>query len=276
MAKKSKFGKRNNMKLGILGCGNMGEAFLQSILAKKIFSAKEILVCDLRKDRREELVKKYKVFTTDKIQELEDQDIILLAIKPQNLRDLPCVKKEKIVISMLVGTSVSKIRTKFSQAKIIRIMPNLGQFVGLGMTGAFWEKESSFSAKEKEVIQMILTSGGKVLALAKEELIDKLSAISGSGPAYFFLFAEKMVEAAIDLGFTIEEAEKLVKQTFIGSAEIIKNKTGSLADWRKKVTSPQGTTEKAVEVFEKENLGEIVFSAIKVAEKRAKELEKEL
>ncbi|MCF7830933.1 pyrroline-5-carboxylate reductase [Candidatus Gracilibacteria bacterium] len=264
------------MKLGILGCGNMGEAFLQSILERKIISLADILVCDLDPKRREVLSRKYDVATTDKVQELVNQELLLLAIKPQNLRDLPVIEKETIIISMLAGTSVSKLKTKFPQAKIVRIMPNLGQFVGLGMTGVFWDKKISFSSTEKEIIQLILTSDAKVLELEKEDLLDKLAAISGSGPAYFLSFAENIVVAAQELGFTEKEAELLVRQTFVGTAKILQeNPEDSLAEWRDKVTSPQGTTAEALRSFKKNDLERIVLSAVRAAEKRAGEINQE-
>lgn len=265
------------MKLGFFGCGNMGEAFLKSIVAKEVFLPRDITVCNREAEKNERLAKVYGVNTTLHAEDLETCDYLILGFKPQNLAEISFTPKQgMVVISMLAGKTIEKIEDRLLNTKIVRIMPNLGQFTGYGVTGVVFHPTMSFAQTEKDIVRDIVESGGKMLLLPNEEKIDQLSTISGSGPAYFFLFAEKLVQAAKKYGFTDTEADILVRQTFLGSAEIAKqNPSDSFADWRKKVTSPKGTTEQAIRIFEEKELGEIVEEAALAALKRTEELAQE-
>lgn len=265
------------MKLGFFGCGNMGEAFLKSILSQKVFESQDIIVCNREAEKNNRLAKQYNVKTTLAPSGLQDCDILMVAFKPQNLAEISFVpRKGMVVVSMLAGKTIEKVQEKFMNTKIVRIMPNLGQFVDFGVTGVVFDPTTNFEDVEREIVFLILESGGKVLELETETRLDQLSTISGSGPAYFFLFAEKLVEAAQKYGFSEEEADLLVRQTFLGSAEIAKqNPDNTFALWREKVTSPKGTTEQAIRVFEEADLGKIVEEAAFAALKRTQELSQE-
>lgn len=261
------------MKLGFLGCGNMGTAILDGIVSHGIVSD-PILVANRKKSRNDILVEKYGVLATKKVSDLAEYDVVVLGIKPQGLEDLKFVPREgAILISLLVGTSVERLREKFPNARIVRTMPNLGQFVGKGMTGIFFDPNSGFEDHEVKLIESLFSAGGKVLILDTEEKIDWIGAISGSGPAYFFLFAKYLSESAADLGFTAEESDILVRQTFLGAGEVANKFTeNSLAEWQKKVMSPGGTTEQAIFSFEKGKLDRLVKKAVGAAMKRTQEM----
>lgn len=263
------------MKLGFFGCGNMGESFLNGILKKAVCRSSDIIICEKTAERRQVLKEKYSVAVTTDSKDIENCDILFLGFKPQNLADIQFAPKEKmIVISMLVGKNSALIAEKFPQTKIARIMPNVGQFVGKGMTGLFFDV--TFTESEQSTVRSLLESGGKVLKLEQEEQIDAMSTISGSGPAYFFRFAEAMQRAGEKFGFTPEQSELLVKQTLIGVGEILqKNPDDSCSVWREKVTSPKGSTEQALRIFNEANIDSLVQKASESALKRTEELQRE-
>ena len=261
------------MKIGFLGCGNMGTAILDGVVFQGIVSD-PILVANRKKSSNDILVEKYGVLATTKVSDLAEYDVVILGIKPQGLDDLKFVPSEgMILISLLAGTSVARLREKFPMARVVRTMPNLGQFSGKGMTGMFFDPDSGFEEEEISFVEHLFLAGGKTLILDAEEKIDWIGAISGSGPAYFFCFAEYLMQAAIELGFTEEESDLLVRQTLFGAGVVADHFTNtSLAEWKKKVMSPGGTTEQAIFTFEKGKLSSLVQKAVKAAIKRTREM----
>jgi len=262
------------MKLGFFGCGNMGEAFLKSICEKNLIPSSSITVCNREAEKNERLVSEYEVASTLDGTDIQDSDILFLGFKPQNLEDIVFTPKEgMIVVSMLAGKKIDTIQKQFLNTKVVRIMPNVGQFVGQGMTGMLFDSESAFSTEEKALIHSLIQSGGAVMELENEEQIDAIGAISGSGPAYFFRFSEALQKSAESLGFSSAQAELLVRQTLIGSAMLLQeNPEDSCGMWREKVTSPKGTTEQALRVFNEDGLDALAQKAVEAAIKRTKAL----
>ncbi len=261
------------MIIGFLGCGNMGGAILKSVLEKGT-SSHDILVANRSVERNTLLAEKYLVRTTEDVADLASCKVVVLGIKPQGLKALKFQPEEgTIIVSLLAGTSVATLREKFPMARIVRTMPNLGQSVGKGMTGILFDPDSGFEEEDKTFVQDLFLAGGEILELDAEEKIDCIGAISGSGPAYFFLFAEYLEKAAVGLGFTKEEAEKLARQTLLGSGEIVHQFPDiSVSEWKKKVMSPGGTTEQAILSFDTAKLDMIVKCAVDAAMKRTKSL----
>ncbi len=252
----------------------MGEAFLSGILKSKLCNSEDIIACNRTAEKNKKLEKKYQIKTTLQPSDLSDCDILFLGFKPQNLADITFTPKSGIVvISMLAGKKVSTIQEIFLNTKIVRIMPNVGQFVGKGTTGLFFNPQSNFTSDEKATVRSLLASGGQVLELEKETQIDWIGAISGSGPAYFFRFAEALQHAGEKLGFTPQQAESLVRQTFIGSAYLLEqNPNDTFSTWREHVTSPKGTTEQALRILNEKDLDELIEQAVNAAIKRTQEL----
>lgn len=261
------------MKLGFLGCGNMGTAILDGIVSQGIVSD-PILVANRKKSSNDILVEKYGVLATTKVSDLAEYDVVVLGIKPQGIDDLKFIPSEGIIlVSLLAGTSVERLREKFPNARIVRTMPNLGQFAGKGMTGIFFDPDSGFEEEEILFVERLFLAGGKTLMLDAEEKIDWIGAISGSGPAYFFCFAEYLMQSAMKLGFTEEESDLLVRQILLGAGEVADQFVDiSLADWKKRVMSPGGTTEQAIFTFEKGKLDSLVQKAVGAAMKRTREI----
>lgn len=259
--------------LGFIGCGNMGEAFLSSVLDKKVFLDEHITVMERSSARRDYIRNTYHVFT-NKNTELfwKRADILFLAIKPQQLDSLECVNfRGSLIISIMAGVSIKKIQKKFPEKTVVRAMPNLGQFTGNGMTGIYFPENTTET--ERSIVLDIFEAGGKVITLEEESQINAVTAISGSGPAYYFYFTEGLINAAIKLGLTEEQARMLARQTLLGSANILeKNPDDSTKLWRKRVTSKGGTTAAALDSFQSNNLENIIEEAAKAALKRAEEL----
>lgn len=252
----------------------MGGAILDGVVSAAVVPLENILVANREPEKNLEIEKKYGVRTTLDATDLANGDIVVLGIKPQGLADLEFEpKKNAIVVSLLVGTPLENLSAKFPTARIVRTMPNLGQFSGVGMTGVFFDPDAEFSVDERELVMQVFAAGGKVLALESEAQIDAIGAISGSGPAYFFQFAEHLVASAQRLGFSLGDSEILARQTLLGAGAVAEGfSENSLGEWKKRVMSPGGTTEQAIRVFNEKDLGKIVDAAVDAAMQRTREL----
>ena len=209
----------------------------------------------------------------NKLSGFQNSDLIILAVKPQQaevaLGNLPKAKIDQVFLSIMTGVSIKKISNLVNSKKVARVMPNTPARIGSGMS--VWTAAGLFKA-EKSFIKRILQSLGQELEVSSEDLIDKATAVSGSGPAYVFDFASHLIVAAQELGFNEKQARQLVGQTIIGAGSLLIMSEESASDLRKKVTSKGGTTEAAFKVIDKAKLNKIYSKALKVAYKRAREL----
>jgi len=265
-------------KIGFIGAGNMAEAIISGIIDAGLYKPKNIYVSDLRTEHLNGLCEQYHLTAaTDNCQLARAVDILLLAVKPQNFSEVleqvkDAVKDDTLIISIAAGITIKTIESAIGQKAIVRVMPNTPSLIGCGAAGMYANDKAK--AKIGQAAE-IFTAVGKAVELEREELIDAVTAVSGSGPAYFFLLAEEMIKAGIDLGLDAELATELVLQTAKGAAILAqeKNKTGQNPEvLRQKVTSPGGTTAAAIGVFVENDFGRIVSDALKAAAKRSKEL----
>jgi pyrroline-5-carboxylate reductase len=246
------------MKILLVGCGKMGSAMLNGW---KKAGIKNVQVIDPALGKTvANLPKRYK------------PDYIVLAIKPQEIVNvLPQLKGlDGIVISIAAGKKISFIQKYMGIRHVVRAMPNLPALIGQGVTGAVVSKPLN-SEKKKEVSN-ILSAFGKLVWVKKETDIDAITAISGSGPAYVFLFAEGMVEAAKNLGFTTQQARDLVFATIKGSANMAEGSKQELSELINNVASKGGTTEAALNVFKAKNFKKTIVEAANAAKKRSIQL----
>ncbi len=254
----------NNMKtqITIIGFGIMGKAIAQSLLSYN--SIIKIFIVD-RNNSNFDITQK----------NIEKSDFIILAVKPQDAKEAIqkfkfYFKKHTILISIMAGVSIKKIAFLSGHKKILRMMPNLGLTIGEGI--AAW-KGSGLSKveikKSKDLINKITDN----FEVKNEDEINKITAISGSGPAYFFLLADSLIKVCESFGFTKAESLKLVEKTF--SASAILGKEDNYSALIKKVASKKGTTEAALKVFKKENFNKIILKAVHAAYKRANEINNE-
>jgi pyrroline-5-carboxylate reductase len=256
----------------------MGEAIIASLLDKKLCRPADISVSELIEARRDYLKKKYAVGVTAHSQEAVDgKDVIVLAVKPQNIADAlsalkGLVKPGQLVLSIAAGVTVKTIKGGLAHDKVVRSMPNTPAQIGLGMTG--WTATPEVTTEQKELARLILGAMGKEIYFDNEKALDMVTAVSGSGPAYFYMFAESLIDAAVRIGLNRADAEALVKQTMLGAANMVNVSDKTPAELRRNVTSKGGTTEKAIKVFEDGGLAWLTGEAVIAAFLRAKELGK--
>ncbi len=265
-------------KTGFIGTGNMAEALIKGVIDKKVLDPENIHISDIRKDRLEALSEKYNVQISESNDDLVNIcDCIFLSIKPQNMHQvLDQLDKqgiqEKLFVSIAAGITTEKIESILGEVPVIRVMPNTPALIAQGASAMFANKK----AKDKTgQIEKILSAVGIVQVLTDESLMDAVTAVSGSGPAYFFYLMQYMIEAAEELGLDDLSAKKLVLQTAKGSALLAEtaDKTDeSCAQLRDKVTSPGGTTEAAIKVFDKAEMNSVIKNAVKKAAERSKQL----
>ena len=264
-------------KIGVIGCGNMGEAIVKGIIKSKKVESTQIIVSDIDPDRIETIVEKYNVAgTTSNRRVVENSDIIFLSVKPKDLEKtvLPikdAFKNKKTVISVLAGTKISKIKSLIPESTVVRSMPNTPAFIGEGAIGVSFEEDIDISKKE-ELID-ILRSLGTVVEV-DEELMDVVTGLSGSGPAYVFMFIEALIQGGIKEGLSYNQARELAVQTVLGSAKLVKETGEHPSVLRDKVSSPGGTTIYAIHRLEEKGLKDAVISAVSEATKRSRELSK--
>ena len=263
-----------NKKIGFIGGGNMAEAIISGLIKKKIVSSQSIIVSDKMMDKLKSLEQKYNILTTTNNRDIKNRDIIILAVKPQNFKDIVADIKEipenSLIISILAGVRINKIKDSFTNnVKVIRVMPNTPALAGQGMAGI--SAGENCTADDIRTAEFIFSQMGLAQVFDETE-IDLVTAVSGSGPAYVFYFIESMVESAVKLGMDREQALVLVTQTFKGAVSLLELTGEDPAELRKKVTSKGGTTERAVLTMDNNNLKQIIYDAVKAAQERSKEL----
>ena len=265
------------LKIAVVGAGNMGHALVRGLVEKSVY-AQSISVYDPDKKKLDALRKvcPIKIAKSNRVC-VSLADVVILAVKPQILQEVitdiaTAAGKDVLVISIAAGVPIAKIEQYFKKPlSLVRVMPNMPALVGSGMSAFSLGKHAT--QKHCKITEAILDSFGES-AQVPERALDLVTAVSGSGPAYFFLFAEKMIEAAYELGMKAELAKKLVYQTALGSAKVMIQTQEDPEDLVAKVASKGGTTEAALGVFQKKGLGRLVHEAVKAAQKRSIELRK--
>ena len=264
--------------IGFIGGGNMAQALFEGVLNASLFEADRLWVSDVRAERLNELKAQYSVHvTTDNRTLTQQADIIVLSVKPQVMADVldgiaGTLKEEALVISIAAGITADSIKAKLGDVQIVRVMPNTPALVGAGASGLY---NASASQDGLQTAVDIFASVGRAVVVEDENLIDAVTAVSGSGPAYFFLLMEEMIKAGVELGLTAETAKTLVLQTAKGAAllaESAQEQGEDPAVLRQKVTSPGGTTEAALKTFSKEGFEAIVTKALRAARDRGRAL----
>jgi pyrroline-5-carboxylate reductase len=264
--------------VAFIGAGVMAEAVIKGLLAKNLVAPARITAADVRPERGRELTERYAVaFTADNRAAVEGADLIVLSVKPQILpQALPSISgripKGALVLSIVAGAKISTLAEGLAHPAVVRSMPNTPAQIGQGMT--VWTASASVSDGQRAQARELLGALGEQVYVEEEGFLDAATALSGSGPAYVFLFMEALVEAGVRLGFPPAVARRLVLQTVKGAADYAKESPLDLASLRTQVTSPGGTTAAALEQFEKAGFREIVSRAVQAAQRRSIELGK--
>ncbi len=263
------------MKIAFVGGGNMAGALIGGLLGKG-YAAGDLSVIEVIAQARASLTSRYKVHVSESADARTfGADTIMLAVKPQDMRSAVGPLKGKLdaqlVISIAAGIRLEDLsRWLGGYRKLVRVMPNTPALVGAGISGLYAGAE--VSTEERKRAEAILNAVGKTVWVEDEALIDPVTAVSGSGPAYVFFFIESLEKAGVELGLTPEAARTLAIQTFVGASRLAAESTEPPGTLRERVTSKGGTTEAALKVFAAEDLAGRIGKALRAASDRGAEL----
>lgn len=259
--------------IGFIGGGNMAEAMIKGMLKSNI---KDIMVSEPRNDRLLYLKNIYNIKTTPDNKELvRNCNILIIAVKPQNIEEVTAeisnlISKNHIIISIAAGVSLSYLTSKLKTSRIIRVMPNTPALVQEGVS--VLSMCECIHDREMGIVKEIFMSIGRVLILP-EKYMDAVTALSGSGPAFFALFVEHMIQGGVEIGLSKDTSSELAIQTFIGTAKLLESGI-SPENLRIMVTSPGGTTAAGLKVFEETGFKDIILKVLLAAKKRSEDLGK--
>ncbi len=267
-----------NKKIAFIGPGVMAEAMIAGLLHKKLAKPENIIAAGPREERGADLNKKYKIkTTTDNAVAASNADVVVLSVKPQRLSEvmkgLYKIRPEALVLSIVAGAAIQKISRSLKHQAVVRSMPNTPGQIGEGIT--VWTASPKTSQEQQEIARQILGALGEEVFVEDESYLDMATALSGTGPAYVFLFTEALIDAGVHMGFPRRIAEQLVLQTIKGSASFYHQAGRHPATLRNQVTSPGGTSAEALYYLEKAGFRTAISRAVWAAYQRSLELGKE-
>ena len=257
--------------VGFVGGGKMAEALIAGLLRDTSIDTAQVVVCETHPERAQYLRENYGIRSCD-FEDLADRaDIIVIAVKPQVVSEVveslaPHITARHMIVSVAAGVPTSTYEATFTDTPVVRVMPNTPALVGQGV--AVVAPGSKADQEHLDIAKRILAPTGVVLQLPEEQL-DAVTAVSGTGPAYFFMLAELIIDAAVSLGIDAKVARDLVVQTAVGAAVMLRDSGDDAAQLRAAVTSPGGTTAAAIGVLEESGLRDIVSSAVRAAHDRS-------
>ncbi len=264
------------MRIAIIGCGSMGLVYARAFLRYNLVKQGQLLLAEKNEERRDELRHYHLgevVLASDP--KIGDSDVVILAVKPQDFSDVapllqPLLKPGIVVLSIMAGIRIGQLEEALQHSTLIRAMPNAPVEVGMGITG--FSAHLSATRQQIQKVEHLLASTGRTIYFEDESLLDAVTAISGSGPAYFYYILQAMVDAGRNLGLSEAESSLLVKQTMNGAFQLVNNSNRPLDELIKAVASRGGTTEAALNVFEQKGLHNIIVEGIVRAEERSRQL----
>ena len=261
-----------------IGPGVMAEAMIAGLLHKKLAKPEDIIASGPREERGADLGKKYKIKSaTDNAAAASQADVVVLSVKPQRLSEvmkgLYKIRPEALVLSIVAGASIQKISKTLKHQAVVRSMPNTPGQIGQGIT--VWTASAKTSNEQREMARQMLGALGEEVFVEDESYLDMATALSGTGPAYVFLFTEALIDAGVHMGFPRRIAEQLVLQTLKGSASFYEQAARHPATLRNQVTSPGGTSAEALYYLEKAGFRTAISRAVWAAYQRSLELGKE-
>ncbi len=267
-----------NKKIAFIGPGVMAEAMIAGLLRKKLASPENIVASGPREERGADLNKKYNIRTSvDNAAAASQADVVVLSVKPQRLSEvmkaIKGIRPEALVLSIIAGANIKKIGTGLKHRSVVRSMPNTPGQIGEGIT--VWTASKEVSEEQQEMARAILGALGEEVFVEDESYLDMATALSGSGPAYVFLFTEALIDAGVHMGFPRRISEQLVLQTIKGSVAYYHYAERHPATLRNQVTSPGGTSAEALYYLEKAGFRTALSRAIWAAYQRSLELGKE-
>lgn len=272
----------SDIRIALIGPGVMAEAMLKGLLNKMLATPEQLCISGPNEERNQELHATYGVRPfSDNRAAAAQADIVVLAIKPQRMEKVVselkgAIQADAFILSIIAGASIKKIARLSGHERIVRCMPNTPAQIGEGIT--VWTASTQVSEAQRQMTCAFLNAFGKEIFVEEEDYLDKATALSGTGPAYVYLFMEAMVDAGVHLGFPRRIAERLVIETLRGSVDYYddgKSESKHLASLRNQVTSPGGTSAEALYYLEKAGFRTAISRAIWAAYQRSKELGKD-
>lgn len=266
----------HDQTFAFIGSGAMGEAMIKGLITQANLPPRQIVASDTRAERGLELEQKYGVrYTTDNLAAVNGAQIVVLSVKPQVLHDVLTqlaghIAPEALVLSIVAGARTEAITSLLLHKAVVRSMPNTPAQIGLGMT--VWTCPEALSQLHRDQAKAVFSSIGEEVFVSDERYLDMATALSGTGPAYVFLFMEAMVDAGVHMGFSRNVAEQMVYQTVRGSVEYARQAGRHLATLRNQVTSPGGTSAEALYQIEKGGLRTVMSRAIWAAYQKSRRL----
>jgi len=267
-----------NPTISIIGSGVMAEAMIAGILKRNVTTAEKINASDIRSERGVELQTRYGLNSfVDNQAAIDNADVIILSVKPQRMGNVfgdlnKKIPSSAVVLSIVAGASIATISNGLSHPAVIRAMPNTPAQIGEGIT--VWVASDSVREDQIEIARSILTALGEEVLADEEDYLDMATALSGTGPAYAFLFMEAMIDAGVHLGFPRRISEQLVAQTLRGSVDFFLGAKEHPAHLRNQVTSPGGTSAEALYYLEKAGFRTAISRAVWAAYEKSKALGK--
>ena len=267
-----------NKKIAFIGPGVMAEAMIAGLLRQKLAEPGKMTASGPRPERGEELHKKYEIrVTTDNAAAAQDAEVVVLSVKPQRLSEvmkgIKSLRPDALILSIVAGASMKKIGAGLKHKAIVRSMPNTPGQIGEGIT--VWAASAEASSEQREAARAMLGALGDEVFVEDEGYLDMATALSGTGPAYVFLFTEALIDAGVHMGFPRRIAEQLVLQTIKGSISFYEQAERHPATLRNQVTSPGGTSAEALYYLEKAGFRTAISRAVWAAYQRSLELGKE-
>lgn len=259
------------MKVAIIGGGVMGEAILGAAIERAVFVPRDVTVCEVVETRRALLKAEYGVGVTDAASCMEDADVVVLSVKPQDMHSVQgAMPPNALLLSIMAGVRIATLEAEFRHTRIVRVMPNTPVAAKAGMS--VWTATPSVTAEQRDLTRGLLGSIGREIYVDDENKVDMATAVSGSGPGYVFLVIEALIEGAVSIGLTRAQASEMVLQTVYGSAVFAQESGRSAADLRALVTSPAGTTAAGLLELERGAVRASIIECVRAAYRRAGEL----
>lgn len=259
--------------IAFIGSGMMADSMIRGLLSQKILEPKQVIASGPRAERGEKLAKQHAIkVTTDNTVAAEEGQIVVLAVKPQVLKEvMPEIRghlrRQDLILSVIAGMPIEVIANGLAHAPVVRAMPNTPAQIGQGIT--VWTITPEVNEGQKNQARVILGSLGQEVFVEDEEYLDMATALSGTGPAYVFLLMEAMIDAGVHMGFSRRVAKQLVFQTMRGSVEYAALSDKHVAELRNQVTSPGGTSAEALYHMEKGGLRTVISRGIWAAYQRS-------
>lgn len=269
----------SKMRIAFIGAGNMASSLIGGLLAKGLDAA-QIRASDPGAETRAKVAAEHGIeLFTDNAQAIQDADVIVIAVKPQAMKavcqDLrPHLKPHQLLVSIAAGITCASLLDWLGNQPLVRCMPNTPALLGKGVSGLF--ATADVTAEQRQQAEQLLSAVGIVVWVDSEAQIDAVTAVSGSGPAYFFLLIEAMTDAGVKLGLPRDVAKQLAEQTALGAAHMAVASDVDAAELRRRVTSPAGTTEAAIKSFQADGFAATVEKALSAAAHRSAEMAEQL